>query len=70
MFIIDALDECVKDRARLLDFVTRQSQNDQAKWLVSSRNWPDIEDQLEATAQKVRLSFELNAESISIAVKI
>lgn len=70
VFVIDALDECIKDRAKLLDFVTSQSQNSQAKWLVSSRNWPEIEEQLNAATQKVRLSLELNTESISAAVKI
>lgn len=40
------------------------------KWLVSSRNWPDIEERLEKAGHKVRLSLELNAESVSTAVSI
>jgi hypothetical protein len=35
---------------------------------VSSRNWPEIEEQLERAGHKVRLSLELNAESVSAAV--
>ena len=38
------------------------------KWIISSRNWRNIEERLEIAEQKVRLSLELNAESISTAV--
>ncbi|KAH8653528.1 WD40-repeat-containing domain protein [Xylariales sp. PMI_506] len=70
VFIIDALDECLKDRPKLLSFIIQQSRTGQAKWLVSSRNWPEIEECFEAASQKVQLSLELNAESISAAVKV
>jgi hypothetical protein len=40
------------------------------KWIVSSRNWPDIEECLERAGHKVRLCLELNAEPISTAVSI
>ncbi|KAK4641591.1 HNWD NOD-like receptor bm1 [Podospora bellae-mahoneyi] len=67
--IIDALDECVTDLPQLLELITRTScTSSPIKWIVSSRNWPDIEEQLEAATQKARLSLELNAESISTAV--
>lgn len=60
--IIDALDECVIDLQRLLDFVAKQlSTSSRVKWIVSSRNWPDIEKQLERAGHKVNLSLELNA---------
>lgn len=37
--VIDALDECVVDRQRLLDFVVEQSSlSSSVKWIVSSRN--------------------------------
>ena len=68
--IIDALDECVADLPKLLDFVAQKSaMSSRVKWIVSSRNWPDIEERLEA-GHKVRLCLELNAESISTAVSI
>ena len=68
--IIDALDECVTDLSKLLDFVARHSSvSSRVKWIVSSRNWPDIEEQLERAGHKVRLSLELNAESVSTAVR-
>jgi hypothetical protein len=67
--IIDALDECVTDRMKLLEFVAKQpSTSGRVKWIVSSRNWPDIEAQLERAGHKVRLSLELNAKSVAAAV--
>jgi hypothetical protein len=67
--VIDALDECVTDLPKLLHFIAKQSPaSSQVKWIMSSRNWPDIEEQLEQAWHKVRLSLELNAESVSAAV--
>lgn len=68
--IIDALDECVTDLTKLLDFVVKQSSvSSRIKWIVSSRNWPDIEHHLAKVSQKVPLSLELNKESVSMAVQ-
>jgi hypothetical protein len=69
--IIDALDECITDRSKLLDFIAKQSSiSDRVKWVVSSRNWPEIEAQLEQAGHKVRLSLELNAKSVAAAVDV
>jgi hypothetical protein len=69
--VIDALDECVSNLPNLLSFITKQSStSSRVKWIVSSRNWPDIETQLERAEHKVRLSLELNAESVAAAVNI
>jgi hypothetical protein len=69
--IVDALDECVTNLPKLLDFVAKQSSAScRIKWIVSSRNWPGIEEQLERAGNKVRLSLELNAESVSTAVGV
>ncbi|KAJ0116662.1 WD40 repeat-like protein [Diaporthe amygdali] len=65
--VIDALDECIVDLPKLLDFIVeRLSVSSRVKWIVSSRNWPGIEECLERAGQ--RLSLELNAGSISAAV--
>jgi hypothetical protein len=65
--IIDALDECVTDLPRLLDFVaTQSSASSRVKWIVSSRNWPEIEEKLGHAGHRVNL--ELNAKFISAAV--
>ncbi|KAF1959162.1 HET-domain-containing protein [Byssothecium circinans] len=69
--VIDALDECVVDLPKLLDFIVQKScVSSRVKWIVSSRNWPDIEERLEKAGHKVRLCLELNAESVSTAVSI
>ncbi|KAK4250921.1 NACHT domain-containing protein [Corynascus novoguineensis] len=67
--IIDALDECVTDRPQLLDLIAQKSSgSSRVKWIVSSCNWPEIEQQLEPASQKARLSLELNAEAVVTAV--
>jgi NACHT domain/Heterokaryon incompatibility protein (HET) len=68
--IIDALDECVaEDLPKLLGFiVSKSSITSRVKWIVSSRNWPSIEKDLNPATQKVRLCLELNEDSISTAV--
>ncbi|KAH5983398.1 hypothetical protein HBI84_247640 [Parastagonospora nodorum] len=69
--IIDALDECVTDLPKLLEFVAQQSSaSSRMKWIVSSRNWPDIEAQLDLAGHKVKLSLELNTESVAAAVNV
>lgn len=67
--IVDAIDECVSDFEKLLDLIVHATgTNAGVKWIVSSRNWPKIEERLRLAEQKVKLSLELNAESISSAV--
>jgi hypothetical protein len=67
--IIDTLDECITDLPKLLDFVIQKSPvSHRVKWIVSSRNWPDIEERLERAGYKMRLYLELNIESVSTAV--
>ncbi|RYP05879.1 hypothetical protein DL765_009689 [Monosporascus sp. GIB2] len=69
--IVDALDECVADWPKLLDYIVQKSTiSPRVKWIVSSRNWPYIEERLERAGHKVRLCLELNAEAVSTAVSI
>ncbi|KAI0446743.1 beta transducin-like protein HET-D2Y [Xylaria telfairii] len=65
ILIIDALDECETDLSMLLDLI--QTPSSRVKWIVSSRNRPDIEEQLQVAR---RLSLELNSELISYAVHV
>jgi len=65
--MIDALDECTGNLPQLLNLIVRSSAS-HIKWIVSSRNWPQIEDQLRTTGHSC--SLELNAESVSAAVDI
>jgi hypothetical protein len=67
--IVDALDECVADLPRLMDFIVQTSSiSSRIKWIVSSRNWPNIEKTLNTATQKLRLCLELNEKSVSAAV--
>ena len=67
--IVDALDECVVDLPKLLEFIVQKSFiSPRIKWVVSSRNWPDIEERLERAGHKLRLCLELNQKSVSAAV--
>jgi hypothetical protein len=69
--IIDALDECVAGLSELLNFIAKQSSaSSRVKWVVSSRNWPDIEEELERAEHKTRLSLELNTMSVAAAVQV
>jgi hypothetical protein len=67
--IIDALDECITDLSLLIDLVVQiSSAYSRVKWIISSRNWPSIEKNLNTATQKSRLCLELNEKSISAAV--
>ena len=71
--IIDALDECVADLPKLLDFIVQKScVSPNVKWLVSSRNDTNIERKLWVDDSGMRLSLELkeNAEQVSRAVNV
>ncbi|KAF2202261.1 WD40 repeat-like protein [Delitschia confertaspora ATCC 74209] len=69
--IIDALDECVKDLPKLLDFIVQKSSiSPHIKWIISSRNGVNIERRLRLHKSATCLSLELkeNAEQVSRAV--
>jgi hypothetical protein len=54
---------------KLLRFIAEQSSASSCvKWVVSSRNWIEIEEQLERAGHRVKLSLELNAKSVAAAV--
>ncbi|KAI3195129.1 hypothetical protein DTO013E5_10216 [Penicillium roqueforti] len=66
--IIDAVDECTTGLSSLLDLIAQASSTyPQRKWIVSSRNWPDIEERLDST-NTAPISLELNEASVSEAV--
>ncbi|KGO53504.1 hypothetical protein PEX2_061120 [Penicillium expansum] len=66
--IIDALDECITGLPSLLDLITQVlTAYPQVKWIVSSRNWPDIEERLDNT-QTALISLEINEVCVSEAV--
>jgi hypothetical protein len=56
--------------SKLLDLIAQKSNIRGVKWIVSSRNWPSIKEQLDVVSQGARLSLELNHECVSAAVGI
>ncbi|MDB5821283.1 MAG: hypothetical protein JWQ11_4923, partial [Rhizobacter sp.] len=68
--VIDALDECETDLPRLLRLIVQSTSIcPRVKWIVSSRNKPQIEVELRPNDAQ-RLSLELNAEHVSRAVEL
>jgi hypothetical protein len=68
--IIDALDECIVNLNQLLDLISRTASiSPRVKWIVSSRNEPNIEARLSIDNTQ-RLSLELNEEHVSRAVQM
>jgi hypothetical protein len=68
--IINALDECKTNLDQLLELISRTaSTSTRVKWIVSSRNEPNIEARLRLDYTQPRLSLELNEEHISRAVQ-
>jgi hypothetical protein len=67
--LVDGLDECNEGRPELLRFISRMaSQSARARWLLSSRNWPDIEDNLHLGGYGRPLRLELNSEHVTTAI--
>ena len=70
--IIDALDECIFDLPKLLDYINLQtSESPRIKWILSSRNEERIERSLyrdDNNRAKVNLELEGNALQVSRAV--
>lgn len=69
--IVDALDECETDLPQLLNLITQSaSRFPCVKWIVSSRNKPDIEARLRLGHPQIRLSLEMNEKHVSRAIEI
>jgi WD40 repeat protein len=68
--LVDALDECETGLSDLLKLIarTKSVSANQVKWIVSSRNRDDIEQEIEFGDEETKLSLELNANYISEAV--
>ncbi|PHH49545.1 putative WD repeat-containing protein alr3466 [Ceratocystis fimbriata CBS 114723] len=67
ILIVDALDECSMELQRLLKLISAPSP---AKWIVSSRNQPDIEETLNNAEHNVKIHLEINRDSVSAAVEL
>ncbi|KAL7908110.1 hypothetical protein GGI35DRAFT_453391 [Trichoderma velutinum] len=72
VLVLDALEECETDLAKLLDLITHYASLPHVKWIISSRNILSIQQRLEPFILQGILSLELkaNAEEVSKAVDI
>ncbi|KAF4454061.1 Vegetative incompatibility protein HET-E-1 [Fusarium austroafricanum] len=66
--IIDALDECTQDLKFLLNFIAKTSRTLPTKWIVSSRDWPMIDEKLTVVRQQITLCLESNHDQVLAAV--
>jgi len=68
--LVDALDECDSGRSELLRIIidTSLARRSRVKWLVTSRNIPEIERHLQPDSRGVKVSLEVKASHVSKAV--
>ena len=68
--LVDALDECDSGRSELLRIIIDTSlvRRSRVKWLVTSRNIPEIERHLQPDFLGVKVSLEVKASHVSKAV--
>ena len=68
--MVDALDECDSGLSQLLDAIafSESESSSRVKWLVASRNRPDIEERLKSDGLRLKINLELNSFHISRAV--
>jgi hypothetical protein len=68
--LVDALDECTTSLSNLLHIIADESLawRSKAKWLVTSRNVPEIERFLHSDSLGVKVSLELSASHVAKAV--
>ncbi|KAF3029168.1 hypothetical protein E8E12_000367 [Didymella heteroderae] len=68
--LVDALDECTFGLSELLHIITDASlgRHGKVKWLVTSRNVPEIERYLQPDSYGVKVSLEVKASHVSRAV--
>jgi hypothetical protein len=68
--LVDALDECTSSRSALLRIIADNglARRSRVKWLVTSRNLPEIEQYLQPDAAGIKVSLEVSADQVSRAV--
>ncbi|VZH93105.1 unnamed protein product [Fusarium fujikuroi] len=69
ILLVDALDECNVNRSKLTKLIVDLSKSCNTKWIVSSRDWPEIRQELAEATGLVSLDLEQEHESVSQAVK-
>jgi len=69
---VDALDECQDGLSELLRFVRKiaSTASSPVRWVLTSRNWHDIQQELSFEDSRTTLSLELNADHVSRAIDV
>jgi hypothetical protein len=68
--VVDALDECVQDRVKLLQLILQETRRlSHVKWVISSRNHVEQRTRLEDSQSILSLELQENAESVSLAIR-
>ena len=69
--VVDALDECGSGLSELLDLIIDNEFTTpfQVKWLITSRNYKEIEEQLRLKDSCLNVSLEINSSYVSRAVE-
>lgn len=67
---VDALDECEDGRPELLRFIRKiaSMEASRVRWILTSRNWPEIHQEFSFEDSRTTLSLELNADHVSQAI--
>nr|RBQ96734.1 hypothetical protein FVER53263_13486 [Fusarium verticillioides] len=69
ILLVDALDECTINRSKLIKLIADLSESCNTKWIVSSRDWPEIQQELADATGLICLDLEQEHEPVSQAVK-
>ncbi|SCV39827.1 related to vegetatible incompatibility protein HET-E-1 [Fusarium fujikuroi] len=69
ILLVDALDECNINRSKLTNLIVGLSNSCSTKWIVSSREWPEIRQELADATGLISLNLDQEHESVSQAVK-
>ncbi|KAK6512590.1 hypothetical protein TWF481_001474 [Arthrobotrys musiformis] len=68
-FMVDALDECRKGLDELMKLITTTSTKaGKIRWLVTSRNLPEIEEHFRCATPELQVSLELNEEHVRTTI--
>ncbi|KAJ5366099.1 hypothetical protein N7541_000040 [Penicillium brevicompactum] len=68
--VVDALDECVQDQDKLLQFILNESKDfPHVKWIISSRNHVEQRTRLLDSQSILSLELHENAESVYLAIE-
>ncbi|CAI7583001.1 unnamed protein product [Penicillium manginii] len=67
--VVDALDECMQDQGKLLQFILQETKDiPRVKWIISSRNHVEQRKRLVESQSILSLELQENAEAVSVAI--